>query len=103
MSYHSHYLDKKAVRCLGFIEQYGVTYDGSFLPCCVWGKEELKMGNVFKTPLQELWFSNKIQEYRETLYKKGCTVGCFNHSLYEFMDATNQHFIVGETDELETS
>ena len=103
MAYHSHRLEGRSVRCLGFVEQYGVTYDGSFLPCCVWGKEELQMGNVFQTSLRELWFSPEIQAYRKKLYQEGCTVGCFNHSLYEFMESTGQHFVVGELSELEAS
>ena len=61
------------------------------------------MGNVFQNPLKELWFSSSVQKYREELYQKGCTAGCFNHSLYEFMESTNQHFIVEEESELEAS
>ena len=35
------------IRCLGFVEQYGVTYEGDFLPCCVWNGKGLVKGNVF--------------------------------------------------------
>ncbi len=72
------------VRCLGFIDQYGVRYDGAFLPCCVWGGEGLAAGNVWETPLSTLWRSPEVQARRERLYAAGCTVGCYNHSLYEF-------------------
>ncbi len=82
MGYHQG--ETGAVRCLGFVDQYGVRYDGSFLPCCVWGGEGLAAGNVFQTPLTTLWRSPDVQARRERLFHEGCTVGCYNHSLYEF-------------------
>ncbi|MSP55735.1 MAG: radical SAM protein [Myxococcales bacterium] len=72
------------MRCLGFIDQYGVRYDGAFLPCCVWGGDGLVAGNVFETPLSTLWRSPDVQARREQMFNTGCTVGCYNHSLYEF-------------------
>lgn len=72
------------VRCLGFIDQYGVRYDGAFLPCCVWGGDGLVAGNAFQVPLSTLWRSPEVQLRREHLFHAGCTVGCYNHSLYEF-------------------
>ncbi len=72
------------VRCLGFVDQYGVRYDGALLPCCVWGGDGLAVGNVFTTPLSTLWRSPEVQSRRERLFQAGCTVGCYNHSLYEF-------------------
>ena len=80
------------VRCLGLVDQYGVTYDGRLLPCCVWGGEGLTVGNVFETPLTELWTHPEVQRYREGLFHEGCTVGCFNHSLYELEQSTGQSF-----------
>jgi sulfatase maturation enzyme AslB (radical SAM superfamily) len=82
----------KAVRCLGLIDQYGVTYTGDLMPCCVWGAEGLVAGNVFETPLSELWVSESVQQQRQGLYKSGCTEGCFNHSLYEFTKSTGESF-----------
>jgi MoaA/NifB/PqqE/SkfB family radical SAM enzyme len=76
------------------VDQYGVTYKGELLPCCVWGAEGLSAGNVFETPLSELWASPGVQKQREGLYKKGCTEGCFNHSLYEFTTSTGESFRV---------
>ena len=87
--------DLGAVRCLGLIDQYGVTYDGRFLPCCVWGGEGLTVGNVFETPLTELWTRPDVQQHREKLFHNGCSVGCFNHSLYEFEQSTGQSFRSG--------
>jgi MoaA/NifB/PqqE/SkfB family radical SAM enzyme len=76
------------VRCLGLVDQYGVTFEGDLLPCCVWGGEGLKVGNVFQTPLSQLWYSPEVQQAREHLYRDGCTAGCYNHSLYEFVVST---------------
>ena len=47
---------------------------------------------VFETPLSELWTSQKVQDQREGMYSKGCTEGCFNHSLYEFTESTGTPF-----------
>jgi MoaA/NifB/PqqE/SkfB family radical SAM enzyme len=83
------------VRCLGFIDQYGVRFDGSLLPCCVWGGDGLVAGNVFETPLSELWSSAEVQGRREKMYSQGCSVGCYNHSLYEFGASTGLSHRVG--------
>ena len=82
------------VRCLGLIDQYGVTYTGDLLPCCVWGGEGLVVGNVFETPLRELWASDAVQVHREGMFRDGCSAGCYNHSLYEFEVATGETFRV---------
>lgn len=82
------------VRCLGFVDQYGVTYDGRLLPCCVWGGEGLTVGNVFERPLTELWASEEVQSFRTRMFREGCAVGCFNHSLYEFSASTGLSFRV---------
>ena len=81
-------------RCLGLIDQYGVTFEGDFIPCCVWGEDELVVGNVFQTPLRDLWASERVQSERERMYRDGCSVGCYNHSLYEFEVATGASFRV---------
>ena len=94
MQYHAGKQKGKTVRCLGLIDQYGITYDGWLLPCCVWGKEELRVGNVLETPLRTLWKSEKVQNHRTTLYKQGCDAGCFNHSLYEFSTSTGESFLI---------
>ena len=86
------------VRCLGLIDQYGVTYEGDLLPCCVWGGDGLVVGNVFDTPLRELWASEVVQAHREGMFDDGCSAGCYNHSLYEFEVATGESFRVGENE-----
>jgi MoaA/NifB/PqqE/SkfB family radical SAM enzyme len=84
------------VRCLGLVDQFGVTYDGHLLPCCVWGAEGIRVGNVFQTPLVELWTTPEVQKARERLFHSGCNAGCFNHSLYEFTQSTGLPFRLDE-------
>lgn len=92
LNYHAG--ERAPVRCLGLIDQYGVTFEGALLPCCVWGGDGLAVGNVFETPLSTLWRSPAVQSRRETLFHEGCGVGCFNHSLYEFTRSTGLGFKV---------
>lgn len=92
LAYHAGQRDR--VRCLGFVDQLGVTYDGRLLPCCVWGGEKLTVGNVFETPLSALWRSPEVQGFRESMFHEGCGAGCFNHSLYEFTQSTGLPFRV---------
>ena len=77
-------------RCLGFVEQYGVRYNGDFMPCCVWGATDLIEGNVFETPLSSLWNSDSVQKVRQQMVKVGCQEPCFNHSLYEYRQAIGE-------------
>ena len=93
LRYHAGDIGK--VRCLGLVDQYGVTYTGDLLPCCVWGGDGLKVGNVFSTPLRELWHSPAVQVHREQLWAGGCSAGCYNHSLYELTQSTGQSHRVG--------
>ena len=95
MAYHAG--ESGPVRCLGLIDQYGVTYEGNLLPCCVWGGDGLVVGNVFETPLRELWTSEVVQAHREGMFHEGCSVGCYNHSLYEFEVATGEPFRLGQS------
>ena len=97
LRYHNHELKGSFLRCLGFVDQYGIKYDGSFLPCCVWGGQNLVVGNIFVEGLENLWYSATVQKYRQNLYSNGCDAGCYNHSLYEFMSATGTHFVVSKS------
>jgi MoaA/NifB/PqqE/SkfB family radical SAM enzyme/glycosyltransferase involved in cell wall biosynthesis len=83
-----HHGERVPMRCLGLIDQYGVTYEGDLLPCCVWGGEGLRLGNVFERPLRELWYTPEVQGFRERMFRDGCAAGCYNHSLYEFTAST---------------
>lgn len=82
------------MRCLGLVDQYGVKYTGEFIPCCVWEGDGLVLGNVFETPLRELWTAPDTQAFRSSMFEEGCTAGCFNHSLYEFGRSTGLDFRV---------
>lgn len=85
---------RSKVSCLGLVDQYGVKYTGEFIPCCVWEGDGLVLGNVFDTPLRELWTAPNVQSFREGLVAEGCGAGCYNHSLYEFQVATGLDFRV---------
>ena len=82
------------VRCLGLVDQFGVKYTGEFIPCCVWEGDGLVLGNVFETPLSELWNAPDVQRFRTDMFDEGCGAGCYNHSLYEFQQSTRLDFRV---------
>ncbi|MEC8276563.1 MAG: radical SAM protein [Myxococcota bacterium] len=93
LQYHSGDLYGKR-RCLGLVDQYGIDYAGNLIPCCVWERPELVVGNVLDRPLRAWWVEPHVQESRRVLVETGCSVQCFNHSLYEFEDSTGLSFIV---------
>ena len=69
LKYHN--LDPiRNIRCLGFVDQYGITYKGDLLPCCVWDGRGLIKGNVFQDSLKDLWFSDTIQRYRKEMVEE---------------------------------
>jgi MoaA/NifB/PqqE/SkfB family radical SAM enzyme len=76
------------VRCLGLVAQYGVTWEGVLLPCCVWSAPALRVGNVFETPLRTLWNGPAATAMRDRIRRQGCTAGCWNHGLHDFERAT---------------
>jgi MoaA/NifB/PqqE/SkfB family radical SAM enzyme len=92
VDYHAGKLNR--VRCLGLVDQYGINWRGDLQPCCVWGEPSLKVGNVFETPLDELWTAPATQAARERLSCEGCAVDCFNHSLFHYQRCTGEPFVV---------
>jgi len=82
------------VRCLGLCEQFGIDQEGRVVPCCVWGIEDLAVGNIMETSLAELLTSPRADEVRRGIVAEGCVDRCFNHSLYEFEQATDMSFVV---------
>jgi len=90
VDYHAGRLDR--VRCLGLVDQYGINWRGDLQPCCVWGEPSLKVGNVFETPLDQLWTAPAVQAARERIAGEGCGVDCFNHSLFHFQRCTGEPF-----------
>ena len=95
LHYHAGDLSGKR-RCLGLVDQYGIDYAGNLIPCCVWERPELVVGNVLERPLREWWFEPNVQNVRRALVEDGCAVSCFNHSLYEFEESTGLSFVVSE-------
>jgi len=81
-------------RCLGLIEQFGVNHEGQLVPCCVWDQKGLQVGSALDEPLDQLFYSERAQKLREQIFEEGCVDQCFNHSLYEFQQATGMDFVV---------
>jgi MoaA/NifB/PqqE/SkfB family radical SAM enzyme/glycosyltransferase involved in cell wall biosynthesis len=94
--YGMEYMDGRRdhYRCLGLIEQFGVNHEGQVVPCCVWDQKGLQVGSALDEPLDQLFYSERAQELREQIFKEGCVDQCFNHSLYEFQQATGMDFVV---------
>ena len=86
-------------RCLGLIEQFGVNHEGQLVPCCVWDQKGLQVGSALEEPLDQLFYSERAQKMREMIFKEGCVDQCFNHSLYEFQQATGLDFVVKPAEE----
>jgi MoaA/NifB/PqqE/SkfB family radical SAM enzyme len=83
------------VRCLGLVEQFGVDHTGRVVPCCVWGIEDMAVGTLPDQPLAEILASRRATAVRRAIVERGCLDRCFNHSLYEFEQATGLPFLVG--------
>ncbi len=84
----------RAARCLGLVDQFGVTVDGALLPCCVWGHRDLVIGDLAREPLLDVWTGERARAFRRRLVTSGCTVGCYNHSLHAFEQATGLSAVV---------
>ena len=82
------------VRCLGLLEQFGVNHEGQLVPCCVWDQKGLQVGSALDEPLDQLFYSQRAQDMREQIFNEGCVDQCFNHSLYEFQQATDLPFAI---------
>ncbi len=95
MAYHS--ASQLSVRCLGLVQKFGVDVHGNVLPCCVWGNQGLTVGNVFETPLRELWHAERTHSLRRRIFDQGCKGLCYNHALYEFQEVTGHDFLVSES------
>ncbi len=99
--YGREYLEgrRDRVRCLGLVEQFGVDHRGRLVPCCVWGIEDMAVGSVLEHSLEELLTSPRAREVRQQIFERGCLDRCFNHSLYEFGQATGLPFLVDGGDD----
>ena len=96
--YGQEYMDGRRdhVRCLGLVEQFGVNHEGQLVPCCVWDQKGLQVGSALEEPLDQLFYGEKAQALRKQIFEVGCVDQCFNHSLYEFQQATKLPFVVQE-------
>jgi hypothetical protein len=82
------------VRCLGLSRHLGVDVNGDIKPCCVWGKDKANLGNAITDDITLLWNSRRYRDVRRDIFYNGCSEGCYNHSLHEFMTITGHDFIV---------
>jgi len=82
------------VRCLGLARHFGVDVHGNVLPCCVWGKDKINLGNAIDDDMTILWNSKRYHQIRHDIFHKGCSGGCYNESLHQFMTITGRNFIV---------
>jgi GT2 family glycosyltransferase/MoaA/NifB/PqqE/SkfB family radical SAM enzyme len=82
------------VRCLGLTKSLGVYVNGDILTCCVWEKEKARLGNAIREDLESLWCSKEYWKVRDFIYTKGCSAGCYNTSLQEFMSVTGEDFML---------
>lgn len=57
-------------RCTKPWQRMIVRHDGTLLPCCTFQGAFLPMGNVFQTPLEEVWQSQPMRKLRD-LHKRG--------------------------------
>ena len=94
--YGQEYMDGRRdhYRCLGLVEQFGVNHEGQLVPCCVWDQKGLQVGSALDEPLDQLFYSERAQALRKQIFEEGCVDQCFNHSLYEFQQATGLPFVV---------
>jgi hypothetical protein len=60
----------------------------------VWDQKHLQVGSAVDEPLDQLFYSKRAQRLREQIHNEGCVDQCFNHSLYEFQQATSMPFVV---------
>ncbi len=53
------------VYCHGLLDQFGILCDGSVVPCCLDSEGAVTLGNVLKTPLQEILNSPRARAMAE--------------------------------------
>jgi len=59
-----------------------ITAEGYVTPCCTINNPSiLNMGNIFNTPFEQIWNSDKFVDFRSTFYKKQpkVCIGCQNY------------------------
>jgi radical SAM protein with 4Fe4S-binding SPASM domain len=61
---------KKGFRCSFPFKQMVINNEGDILPCCTFYGEQLKMGNIKKDEIKNVWNSEKMKQFRK-LHKDG--------------------------------
>ena len=54
-----------AVSCYGLRDQFGILCDGTVVPCCLDSDGVINLGNIFKTPIQEILNSSRATAMAE--------------------------------------
>lgn len=68
---------KKNYNCSGGRVKVNIASDGSVYPCALLQHDELLLGNVTLNTLEEIWNSDKTNEFRNNLKHERCS-GCIN-------------------------
>ena len=53
------------VFCYGLSDHFGILSDGTVIPCCLDSDGEIKLGNIFKTPIEEILSSDRATRISE--------------------------------------
>ena len=61
------------VFCYGLGDHFGVLCDGTVIPCCLDHEGDIALGNIFKTPINEILASDRAENIRMGFAKK-CAV-----------------------------
>jgi radical SAM protein with 4Fe4S-binding SPASM domain len=86
-------------RCLGLTYEFGIDIEGNILPCCVWGKKDSNLGNIFQDDLEIMWHSKRFHRIRKDIFTQGCPE-CYNTALCDFSKITGLSFLLNNDDKL---
>jgi len=56
--------------CYGLRDQIGILCDGSVVPCCLDADGAITLGNIFRTPLEDILCSERATTLRESLLRR---------------------------------
>ena len=66
-------LGSDSVFCYGLGDHFGILSDGSVIPCCLDSEGDITLGNIFKTPIEEILTSKRAVAIREGFDKRIAT------------------------------
>jgi len=64
---------EESVFCYGLRDQMGILVDGTVVPCCLDSEGNIPLGNIFKTPLEEILNSERATNLYEG-FSRRCAV-----------------------------